>query len=290
MAAGRLPDIRLSCIANAVANVHCTWHHYGRSGAGNGAMLFMKWVVLAEMLSTNKLYNLRVYALNKKGEARGFGRARGVVFHPSKARAVGIVVKRPDAALMVKRKNRFVAMDCLEVVDKGLLAADRQDAWDSAACKRLGVDYDACILWELMPVRTVSGRELGAISDILIDEESFDVVRIDISANSVDRTLLGSSNIERSKIRGYKDGAIVVDDSVGTVEESGGVAAAAGEAWAGLKHKGTQAGKNAKAKAQEAGKEAGKAVDKGAYSLGKQLGRASHMFKDFKDEFDKASK
>ena len=131
--------------------------------------------------------------------------------------------------------------------------------------------------------------------------------------------LLGSSLIPREQIVGYRDGAIIVKDTEADVEETGGAAAAAGVAWAKTKHAASQGTKKAgeainegaykagevigavrdkaskaaeeheakKREAQERGEYVG--VDKAANLLGKQLGRASGMFKSFKEEFDKAS-
>ena len=114
-------------------------------------------------------------------------------------------------------------------------------------------------------------------------------------------------------------GAIIVKDTEADVEETGGAAAAAGVAWAKTKHAASQGTKKAgeainegaykagevigavrdkaskaaeeheakKREAQERGEYVG--VDKAANLLGKQLGRASGMFKSFKEEFDKAS-
>lgn len=275
------------------------------------------------MFSTAKLYNKRVYITNGKGVRKSYGKIRSVVFHPSELRAVGVIVKRPDLALMVKRKDRFVAFDRMEIRAEGPLIIDQEDTWDKAACRRLGIDYEKCVLWDFMPVTTLSGSELGKISTVFFDEGTFEIDHIDISTSATNRKILGATNIERGRIIGYRDGAIVVDGSASTVTEAGGMAAAAGEAWANAKNKGSRA-------AQQAGKRAGETVDKGAYNLGraigsvknaasetaaaakaearrpgageragksgtasavgKQLGRASHMFSDFKSEFDKASR
>ena len=64
------------------------------------------------------------------------------------------MIKRPDALLMVKRKERFAAIDRIESVEGGVCVVDAADSWDAEACKRLGVDYDSCVIWEYMPVRT----------------------------------------------------------------------------------------------------------------------------------------
>lgn len=300
------------------------------------------------MLSSKDIFNKKVYLTNKKGADRRFGRVRAVVFHPSKPKAVGVLVKRPDAALMVKRKERFVAFDRLQPLEDGNWhIVDESDSWDKAACKRLGVDLDECILWDLMPVRTDKGRELGSINSVYFDENTFAIDHIDISANGAERGLLGAANIAGEYLLGYNEGCIVVRDEVGEVTVAGGLAAKAGESWATAKHnvkesqdnltektgeavnKGayklgeaigslksaavetkevftetsgigvdkakkpaeTAEEKPAAKKAEQPKKQEPKSgADKAAFALGKQLGRASHMFKDFKDEYNKASR
>ncbi len=276
------------------------------------------------MFSTKDASKQRIFIRAKQDRIKKYGSIRRVIFHPSKAQVVGIVVKRPDLLLMVKRKERFVAFDRLEEVERGYCVCDKPDSWDAAACKRLNIDFDKCIIWDYMPVRSASGQELGTISNVVVNEETLEVDHVDISSGSINRALLGSSDIPAKYIRGYEQGAIIVDDEVTNVQESGGAAAKAGEAWAKTKHEASQVSKQVgekagtaintgayktgeaigtirdkankavdehEAKKQEAesrGEYTG--VDKAANAFGKQLGRASHMFKDFKDEFDKASR
>lgn len=68
------------------------------------------------MPSTDEAHRLHVYVRNSKGDLKRFGRVRATVFHPSEPRAIGLVIKRPDALLMVKRKERFAAIDRIERV------------------------------------------------------------------------------------------------------------------------------------------------------------------------------
>lgn len=276
------------------------------------------------MISTDKAHKLHVYVRSSKGKPKKLGRVHATIFHPTELRAIGYAVKRPDALLMVKRADQFVALDCVEYVDQGILASDAPDSWDEKACRRLGVDFDRCVIWEHMPIRTESGNDLGTVSDVVFDEETGKVDCIDISANAADKLILGSSDIPRDRIFGYRDGAIVVHDAEESGEESGGVAAQAGAAWAKTKHvTSTEAKKvskkagdaindgayragelvgsmrertkqvaaeraQKKREAEERGEYTG--VDKAANLFGQQLGKASGMLKSFKDEFDKASK
>ena len=272
------------------------------------------------MPSTDDAHKLHVYVRNSKGDPKRFGRVRATVFHPAELRAIGFVIKRPDALLMVKRKERFAAIDRIESVEGGVCVVDAADSWDAEACTRLGVDYDSCVIWEYMPVRTESGQEIGLVGNVVYDEHDYAVEHIDIASGSANRLLLGSSLIPRAKIIGYRDGAIVVKDEEADLEETGGAAAKAGVAWAKTKHAAAQGTKKAGDAINDGAYKAGEAigivrdkasraaeehearkreaeangeytgVDKAANLLGKQLGRASGMFKGFKDEFDKASR
>ena len=272
------------------------------------------------MFSTEEACKKRIYSATKKGQLKKIGRVRAVVFHPNRAEVVGYIVKRPDLLLMFKRGDRFCAADRLALSEDGFVVSDEQGAFDRDACKRLGIDYDTCLLWVGMPVVNEAGRELGAVKCVFFDEQTRKVDHIDISIDSVARTLLGQSEIPREMIVGFKDGAIVVKREVSQVSESGGAAAAAGEAWAKAKHSASQradraekaidsgafkmgeaigsarqkiAASAAKEKpAAASGQEADEPTqaDKAARAVGRQVGKFPSMFKDFKEEFDKASR
>ncbi len=276
------------------------------------------------MISSHDVLKMRVFVKNKKGQVKKYGKVRSLVLHPTRPKVVGILIQRPDLLLMKKRDDRFASFDRLTAHEAGYVADTAADSWDKAACKRLNVSFDECIIWDYMPVRTRSGKEIGIIKDVIFDEETLEVHHIDISANSADKAILGATRLSADLVVGYSDGAIVVNDEALAVQEAGGAAAKAGEAWAVAKHKTATAAAGAgKAATEATGRAVGKGaelvgqarkkiddavdeheakkeeeqksgdltgVDKAAKSFGKQLGRASHMFKDFKEEFDKASK
>lgn len=279
------------------------------------------------MYSSAQAQKLRVYVRNKKDRLKKYGKVHQVIFHPSKPLAIGIAVKRPDFLLMKKREDRFVSLDRLKRIDEGLEVEGGSDSWGNAACKRLGVDYDQCIIWDYMDVRTLSGADIGLVKDVFFEEDSFKVAWIDISPSSANRAILGASRVPVEMIRGYRDGAIVVADEAKELEEAGGLAARAGEAWAKGKHSVGESQNAATAKAEELGEKAnegaykaGKSlgdqrkkmndafdehqakkeaeqksgnltgVDKAANDLGKQLGKAGRALKRFKAELDDSSK
>lgn len=244
------------------------------------------------MFSTLNAHKQRVFVARKKGAApRFFGKVRHVVFHPSKPLAVGVVVKRPDLLWMFKRKERFAALDRLVACEGGFLVEDdRADTWDAAACKRLGVDFDACLLWDYMDCVNEDGEKLGTISAVAFSEDDFTIDHIDISSGHAERALTGARNISAAHIRGYRDGAIVVDVAAADVQAQGGLAGKAGRTWAATKHKADKVRRETDEKATKFADGAGEKAEAAGEKLGRQVGAWGKMFKDFKSEYDKASK
>ena len=270
------------------------------------------------MLQTKDAHKLKVYVINKKGKTKKYGRVRNVIFHPSKPQAVGITVKRPDLLWMIKRKDRFVALDKISRAESGDILVELSDneAWDAAACKRLGFSLDECIIWDGMSVRNLDGVDLGAISNIVLSD-NLKIESIDVSSGGVNRALLGSADITAEKLRGYDVNAqaIVADIAPEDVVVAGGVAAKAGEAWAKGSHKmseGQEAisdraaenieqtayaageaiagikekvkGSKASERASEMGVKAGEAINNGAYKLGRAIGNLKNSSSFSSDE------
>ncbi len=270
------------------------------------------------MLQTKDAHKLKVFVVSKKGKTKKYGRVRNVIFHPSKPQAVGIVVKRPDLLWMIKRKDRFVALDKISYAQDGNIIVDLADAsaWDSAACKRMGIAFDECIIWDNMNVRNLQGDDLGAISNIVLGDD-MRIASIDVSSGGINRAILGSADIVASKLRGYDPDAqaIVADVCPDDVVVSGGVAAKAGEAWAKGSHKVAQgqeavadkAAQNiedsayaageaiasvkekasaklkesgASDKASQIGAKAGEVINDGAYKLGRAIGNLTRSDDD----------
>ncbi len=244
------------------------------------------------MFTTLNAHKQRVFVARRKdGAPRFFGKVRRVVFHPSKPVAVGVIVKRPDVLWMFKRKDRFAALDRLVACEGGFLVEnDCADTWDAAACKRLGVDFDECLLWDYMDCVNEEGEKLGAITAVAFSEDDFQIDHIDISSGRAERALTGARNIAAAHIKGYRDGAIVVDVAADEVVAQGGLAGKAGETWATAKHKTGEARRKTDEKATKFADEAGDKAEAAGEKLGRQVGAWGQMFKDFKSEYDKASK
>lgn len=211
------------------------------------------------------------------------GKVHTVVFTQDGLRVAGVLVQRPDVAAMVKRPEVFCALDALAPCDGGLRVTRGADAYDTAAHKRLGLDWDRCIIWAGMDARTEDGRDLGFVVDSEFDAQDGTVRTICIGDGSVAESLVGAVAVPPSMVVGYRDGRIIVSSEARSLSLSGGVAAKAGEGYARAKVAGAQVAR----KAQEEG---AKVAEKASEAVGRQLGRTKGMFGAFVEEYKKASK
>lgn len=205
------------------------------------------------LVTTKQLMGMRVVA-QKKGKR--IGKVHRFVFHPSEKRCIGLLVKRPDAALMFHRKDLFVALRGFHVNNEGdLVLHDDSDATERGAIKALGVNWEKCVIWVGMPVMTSAGDLLGFVDAVTFDRTTGVVSSLTTENGAANDAILGKLAIPGSYVLGFKRGqgvalvqegayqgetpdeqvergAIMVSDEALDLVAEGGVAAAAGKASA----------------------------------------------------------
>ncbi len=205
---------------------------------------------------------------------RRLGRVHNLVFSPDGGTMVGLLVKRPDVAGMVKRDDLFVAWDRVGTFEGGLITRlEEGDAYDERAISRLGLDWNRCIIWEAMDVATRKGKVLGRVADISFDGQTGRVEQIFVTDGNVAASLVGSLPVAPEHILGVVNQTMVVADEVEEIELTGGLAAKAGEGFAKAREKGAEV-------ASKAGNAAGELLDKGSFALGKAIGTAKNAIQD----------
>jgi sporulation protein YlmC with PRC-barrel domain len=206
------------------------------------------------MTSSKKMLGVKVRGKGRKGK-RKIGKIHAVVVHPTQKRVVGYMVKRPDFLLMIKRKDKFLSVGPYKHLDAKNIQPPKpkgSDRWDDAACKRLGIDLDKCVLWDGMPIFTESGKELGYVRDIEFSEKTGKIKQINNTESGNATLLLGVNEIPIKMVQGYRNGAVIVSDEAADVELSGGLAAKAGAASAKAGAKTKKAAHKAKETTHEA--------------------------------------
>ena len=260
-----------------------------------------------KLITTDELPGVRVIG-GKKGTKR-IGKVRRFVFHPKEKRVVGFVVKRPDLLWMFRRKDLFVAVSGYEIEDGRIVVSTDPAATNRAACKALGVDWDACVLWVGLPVMTEDGDALGVVGSVTFDRKTGVVDSVTTDSGATANALLGKREIPASLVKGFRRGmgaalaqtgaegeeseevvlgAILVAEEARDIAVEGGLAEKAGEATAVVVDKAHTAVDKAKPVASAAAKKTGEVVNKGAYATGKQIAATKGMFSGFKEEYDKA--
>lgn len=202
------------------------------------------------MRSLRELDHHYVYGERHKrtGKRKRVGHVCEVLFHPTESRVVGFLVDRPDFLFVVRRRDKIVALDRTRIFDDRMLV-DGEDAWDKAAEKRLGFEWDKSVIWMGMPVKTESGRLLGYVRDGVFDEKSGRLNGIGLTQGKGADIALGVREMPASYVKGWNGEAVVVLDSALQIEASGGAAAAAGR---GVVVAGVAAAKTVKATKQAA--------------------------------------
>lgn len=257
---------------------------------------------MKDIHTTRELMGVRVEHAKKPGKR--VGRVRHFVFHPYEQKIVGFVVKRPDAALMFHRPDIFVALDGYQVVDGVVVINDESESTGRAACKRLGISWDECVIWQGLPLMTKDEQRLGYVGDVSFDGETGDVVSLKVDKGASVDLLLGEAELPVGLIEGFQvgigdnlsmvseddffRGAIVVSPEALSLERTGGMAEKAGAGAAVAAHKVAAVKDQVSPKVSEAAHKAGDAVNKGAYNLGVQLSKTRGMFSNFKEEYKKA--
>ena len=142
------------------------------------------------MLKLSQMTGVVVYApKGSKGKAAGtytrLGKVHLTVFAPSGTRVVGFLVARPDVAGMVKRDDVFFALDAMAPVDGGVRATMGDESFDDAARRRLGLDWDSCIIWAGMDAKTTNGKILGYVNDAEFNTKTGEVTTFMVGDGSM---------------------------------------------------------------------------------------------------------
>ena len=261
-----------------------------------------------KMVTSNDMHKMRVFG--GKRRTKRIGRVKSCVFHPTEKRCVGFMVKRPDLLWMFHRKDLFVALDGFDLSDGRIVVKEDGDMTGPAACRRMGIDWDSCVIWEGMPLMTADGTAVGYVGNISFSLATGEIKSVEASNGVTAKYLLGTLEVPAELIKGFKrgmgatlavkedtrdageavefKGAILVSDEVWELSPEGGWAESAGEFTARAKERVHEAAEKAKPKVQEVTHVAGEAINEGAYAVGKQVAASKGMFSSFKEEYDKA--
>lgn len=206
---------------------------------------------------------------------RSVGHVRAVLFHPEGRRVIGLAVERPNLALVVPMRERYVALDRVSFRDGYVDVKPGRDSWGKPAASRLGIDWDLTVIWSGMPVRTERGLGLGVVRDGVFAENTGELNALGLSAGIARDATIGVRDLAASLVVGFDGDVVRVRDDAGQVEMSGGAAAAAGRGTAVAKHKVGQAAETAAVVAGRGAAIAKQRVDEATEAMGPTAKKAA---------------
>lgn len=162
-------------------------------------------------------------------KGKRIGRVVDAIFHPERSQVVGYLVARPRILFVWDRKDRHLALDSVDFGEKHeLVVTAGRNSWDGVAAKRLGIDWDASVLWVGMPVRTEAGKFLGSVRDGLFDPETGELEALGLSGGVTADLAVGVRDLPASSVVGFNGESVVVREEAAEIELDGGAAAEAG--------------------------------------------------------------
>ncbi|MCQ2751937.1 MAG: PRC-barrel domain-containing protein [Coriobacteriales bacterium] len=255
------------------------------------------------MLSLNKIISSHFY-LEKNGTFSKYGKISHACFDLDKGVLVAFFIKRPDFALMVKRKDRVVLAKDIKIRDKELYAVDSVvNKYQSDDKLINGIDLKKTYYLLGLSVYDCNKQKLGQVVDVYFDEESFSIEKIQFAASDAQKLILGSVDFKLENISKTTNTKIILKENVDVSKLNDGIASKAGTSWAVISDSAGKVAKKGAQDAQIAFESGTKKVAKKYYEAKdkitsdevkqktqKQVSKYAKMFSDFKEEFDKASK
>ena len=166
------------------------------------------------------------------GAPRKLGRVLAFLFHPSENRCIGFLAKRPDVALMFRRKDLFVSFGGFDVIQgriiAGKAAGDKGKTAEKAA-RAAGASLDECIVWQGLPVVCEDGTVLGVASDVLCELGTGSVYELEVGNGAAANALLGTLHVPADEIVGFCICQEVADPETPAAAASSTAASAASE-------------------------------------------------------------
>ncbi len=275
------------------------------------------------MIVLQRVYNTRVVlmcehvfyshkisgSIARDQDGSSYGRLHFVVFLPKEKRCAGFLIKRPDIALMFRRKDLFIPFDAVISIEDEFVFDAESHLVGVDALKRKGINIHSCIIWDGMFAVTQSGKLIGQISSVIFSKDEGEIVKVLIGTANMARDLLfGRIALPASYIEGFRfvkpetfeklginkeditEGVIIVKDEVEDIIVQKGLIQQASTTASSITSKIKEEAEHMASAFQEKSKTIKKGVDSGVYTAGEKLSGIAGMFSEFKEEYKKAAR
>lgn len=159
---------------------------------------------MQKLITTKDLVGTKV--LGGKAGTQRIGKVHCCVFHPTEKRCIGFLIKRPDLLLMFHRPDSFVTLDGFTWENNAIVLNSEKGTTGEAACKRLGLNWEECVLWVGLVLCTKSGQALGYVGSVEFDQTTGVVSKVYVDEGSAAGALLGVRALPANMVLGFKRG------------------------------------------------------------------------------------
>jgi uncharacterized protein YrrD len=199
--------------------------------------------------------------------ARGrvLGRIERVLFSPSGASAVALMIRREPWLYLLRRADAFVPLDSISLAGDVVRFDGARLPSRKAVARAIGIDPDLTVIWRGMPVRSTMGGGLGTVADVEFSLGG-QVLRMYVSSGAVAEMAVGRTEISGELVRGFDGRDVLVEADSADLEAQGGLARRAVKGAVSIKE---QAGVAAKA--------AEHAISGASYAAGRAIASATRF-------------
>ncbi|MDO4841251.1 MAG: hypothetical protein Q3982_01045 [Phoenicibacter congonensis] len=201
---------------------------------------------------------------------------------------VGVLVKRPDAAMMFRRKDLFAPLSAIYFQEKAIIIDADYEAQGKAFLKENNINLNKTFVWDGMNVQCEDGRDLGVV-DCVVCTDSGKLKELHVSDGITSDKLLGVRVLPKELVLGMRVGTgtarlmttdqkedggcgvLAVKNEAASIKLSGGVAEKAAVGSVKAKEKAVVA-------AGEMKKTAGELKEKATPTAKKAAATASNVF------------
>ena len=191
--------------------------------------------------STSKYIGKQAYLTTSENDEEitvtKVGRIHFFAFH--KNMCVGVFIKRPDVAMMIRRKDLFAPLNCIEFSEKSIIIDADYENKASKFLREKKIKLAQTFVYDAMNVACENAKQLGTVESVFVDDEG-GIIKLEVSDGAVSDKLLGTRFIPGEYVIGVREntgsarlvnldtgedggsGVLVVKDEAGKVQFSGG--------------------------------------------------------------------
>ena len=236
------------------------------------------------------------------------GRVHFFVFHQRKC--VGMLVKRPDLAMMIHRKDIFAPLNAVYFQEKAIILDADYENKANAFLKENKIKLSQTFVWDGMTVDCENGKSLGTVDCVVCADTTGKLIELHVSDSVTSDKLLGVRVLPSDLVLGMRMGTgtarlmtvddkedegcgvLCVRDEASKIPLTGGAAEKLAVSSAKAKDKAIETAIDVKKKAVPATKKAKAAastvIDAGVKKAGRDSATIKKGVVGFKDEFMKS--